>query len=47
MKSWIFSMKIWIVMTLAMISNDDDDDADVDVDDKQIERSVSYFLFSA
>ena len=40
-------MKIWIVMTLAMISNDDDDDADVDVDDKQIERSVSYFLFSA
>ena len=40
-------MKMWIVMTLAMISNDDDDDADVDVDDKQIERSVSYFLFSA
>ena len=34
-------------MTLTMISNDDDDDADVDVDDKQIERSVSYFLFSA
>ena len=45
MKSWTFSMKIWMVMT--MISNDDDDDADVDVDDKQIERSVSYFLFSA
>ena len=45
MKSWTFSMKIWMVMT--MISNDDDDAADVDVDDKQIERSVSYFLFSA
>ena len=34
-------------MVMTMISNDDDDDADVDVDDKQIERSVSYFLFSA